>query len=98
MPISHPLNVAVPLTADRGLAAQLSVAPAGVVIVRVIELVPEVVLPEESWIATTGCAAKSTPLAVFPGDTTNTSLVAVLKIEIGALTADCRVPEVAVRV
>lgn len=48
MPIAHPLKVAVPFTAAVGFEAQVSVAPAGVVIVRVMGFVPEVVSPVPS--------------------------------------------------
>ena len=98
MPMAHPLKVATPFPAAAGLLVQFKVAPAGVVMASVIELVPEVVSPVESWMATAGWVAKTALLSALDGDTRKASLLAVVKIERGALVAVCRVPELAVRV
>jgi hypothetical protein len=66
--IAHPENGAVPLAAATGLLAQLSVAPAGVVILRVIGAVLEAVLPKVSKTVTTGWVANATELTVLDGD------------------------------
>ena len=75
--IAQPANVTRPAVAAFGFAVHTMLAPFGVVIARVIEVVPAVWLPPASWIATEGCEAKATLLTEFDGDVTNTSFVAV---------------------
>jgi hypothetical protein len=60
----QPAKVADPATPLLGFAVQVRMAPAGVVMVRVTELVPMVRFPPASWMATTGWVAK----AVAPVD------------------------------
>jgi hypothetical protein len=97
LPIEHPLNVAVPLTAAFGFAEQLRVAPAGVVMVRLMGFVPEVVSPFPSWMATTGWVANAAPLVDEDGVLTNVSLLAVEKMKKLELTP-LRLPALAVKV
>lgn len=98
MPMAHPANVAVPLTAAVGFAVQLNTAPLGVVMASLIEFVPEVMFPPESSMATTGWVANAVPLTELDGEARKTSLVAEPKIENDALVAAVREPDVAVSV
>jgi hypothetical protein len=77
LPIAQPAKVATPATAAFGFAVQVNVAPAGVVIAKVIDVVAVVVNPLASWIATTGWLAKTAELTLFEGLIMNTSWVAV---------------------
>src|ERR1017187_9677577 len=94
------VNVSTPATAAFGLVAQARVAPAGVVMVKVIEAVLVVtVLPPASWTVTTGCAAKLVLTAVeLDGLVVKASLVAGPKMVKLALTALERPLEAAVSV
>ena len=96
----HPAKVATPETAFEGLAVQVSVAPAGLVMVRVTEAPLEVtVLPPASWIATTGWVTKTVPPVAPDGLVAKASLVAVPTLIVKlALTALVRPLEVAVKV
>ena len=63
MSIAHPVKLAMPDVAAVGFAAQVRLAPAGVVSVRVTVLVlAVVVLPAASWMVTTGCVLRAVPL------------------------------------
>ena len=78
MSMLHPAKVATPETALKGLVVQVSVAPAGVVIVRVTEALLEVtVLLPASWTVTTGWVAKLVLLVAPEGLVVKASLVAV---------------------
>src|SRR5450759_2962998 len=73
--MAQPVNLAIPVTAGVGLVAQVRVAPAGVVKVRVTELVSVVVFPAASWMVTTGWVARAVSLvAVALGAVVNASL------------------------
>src|SRR5665647_1696106 len=75
--MAQPVNLAIPVTAGVGLAAQVKVAPAGVVKVSVTELVLVVVVvfPAASWMVTTGWVARAVSLvAVALGAVVNASL------------------------
>lgn len=91
MSIRQPAKVATPEEAGVGLPVQLRVAPAGVVILRVTEFVPVVVLPPESWTATTGWLAKAIPPVELGGLVVKASFVAVptvmLKLVLTALVS-----------
>ena len=79
MSIVHPVKLAMPDVAAVGFAAQVRLAPAGVVNVKVTELVLVVVLlPAASWMVTTGWVARAVPLvAVGLGAVVKASLAAV---------------------
>lgn len=63
--ILQPAKLSTPATAAFGFVVQVRVAPAGVVIVRVIDAVLVVtVLPPASWTVTAGWVAKATLCAV----------------------------------
>ena len=91
MSIRQPAKVATPEEAGVGLAVQLRMAPAAVVILRVTELVPAVVLPPASWTATTGWVAKAIPPVELDGLVVNASFVAdptlMLKLALTALVS-----------
>jgi hypothetical protein len=96
----HPAKVATPETALVGLAVQVSVAPPGDVMVRVIETPLEVTgLPPASWTVTTGWVAKAVPLEEPDGFVLKASLLApptvIVKL---ALTPLVSPPVVAVSV
>src|SRR3954452_8397122 len=96
----QPANVASPPVAVTGLAVHTMVAPAGVVIANVTELVSLVtLLPAASRTLTAGCTAKATVLAAPTGWVANASLVAGPGVMTNVLlTADVNVPSVAVSV
>ena len=74
--IVHPVKLAMPDVAVVGFAVQVRLAPAGVVNVKVTELVLVVaVLPAASWMVTTGWVARAVSLvAVALGAVVNASL------------------------
>ena len=73
----QPAKVATPEAAFLGLAVQVRVAPAGVVMVRVTgALLAVTVLPPASWTATTGWVAKAMPPVEPEGPVVKASLVA----------------------
>ena len=96
----HPVKVAIPVTAFVGLAAQASAAPAGVVMVNVIDAVLVVtVLPLASWTVTTGWVPKAMPPVELEGLVVNASLVADPAVMVKLLLAAAvSVPEAAVSV
>ena len=100
MSILQPAKLATPETADFGLAVQVNVAPAGVVMVRLTEAVLLVtVLPPASWTATTGWVTKTLPPVAPDGLVAKASLVPAPTLIVKlALTALVRPLEVAVRV
>src|SRR5664280_1841215 len=73
----QPANVSTPATAGCGLVVQVRIAPPGVVIARVIEVVAVVtVLPPASWTVTVGWVAQTVPPVPPPGCALKTSLLA----------------------
>jgi len=73
----QPANVATPELALVGFVVQVSVAPAGVVMVRVTGAVLVVtVLAPASWTVTTGWVPKTLPAAEFEGLVAKASVVA----------------------
>jgi hypothetical protein len=87
----QPAKVATPEEAKLGLLAQMRMAPAAVVMLRVTALVPAVVLPPESWTATTGWVPKAVPPVESDGLVVKASLVAdptvMLKLALTALVS-----------
>jgi hypothetical protein len=87
----QPAKVATPEEAALGLLVQLRMAPAAVVMLRLTELVPAVVLPPESWIATTGWLANAIPPVELDGLVVKASLVAdptvMVKLALTALVS-----------
>ena len=74
----QPESAATPEIVVRGLVVQARVAPAGVVMLRVMAAVlVEMVLPPASWIATTGWAGKGIPPVELEGLVVKPSFVAV---------------------
>ena len=66
--ILQPAKVATPALAFVGFAVQVRVAPAGVVMFRVMEReLLVLVLPPASWTVTTGWVPKAMPLGEFEG-------------------------------
>ena len=100
MSILQPAKVATPEAAALGLAVQVRVAPAGVVMVRVTEAALVVtVLPPASWTATTGWVANAMPPVEPEGLVVKASLVAGPTVMVKlALTALVSPLEVAVSV
>src|SRR4051794_19075816 len=97
----QPVNAATPPTAGRGVAlVHTRVAPAGVVMVNVTELVLVVtVLPAASCTLTTGCAPNAALLAAPVGWVVKPSLAAGPAVTVKlALAAPVRTPSAAVRV
>ena len=97
----HPVKLAIPNVAAAGFVAQVRVAPAGVVNVRVTGLVLVlVVLPAASWMVTTGWLARAVPLiAMGLGAVVKASLTAVAAaMDTLLLVAEVRDPSVAVSV
>src|SRR5664280_378326 len=73
----QPANVSTPATAAFGLAVQVRIAPPGVVIARVIEVVAVVtVLPPASWTVTVGWLVQAVPPVPPPGCAVKASLFA----------------------
>jgi hypothetical protein len=96
----QPAKVATPANALTGLVAQVRVAPAGVVMLRVIEAALLVtVFPPASWTVTTGCVPKAVPPVEPEGLLVKASWVAdpALTVKL-ALTALVSPPEAAVSV
>jgi hypothetical protein len=84
----QPVKLSTPATAFLGFAEQVMVAPAGVVMVRVIEAVLVVtVVPPASWTVTRGWVPKALPALEFEGLVVKASLVAVPEMVKLALTA-----------
>jgi hypothetical protein len=87
----QPAKVATPDEAAMGLPVQLSVAPAAVVMLRVTELLPAVVLPPASWIVTMGWLANAIPPVEPDGLVVKASLVAdptvMVKLALTALVS-----------
>jgi hypothetical protein len=88
----QPAKVATPAMAFVGFAVQARVAPAGVVMVKVIDAVLVVTaLPPASWTVTTGWAAKATPPVELDGLVVNASLAAeptvIVKLVLTALVS-----------
>jgi hypothetical protein len=96
----HPAKVATPETALAGFVVQVRTAPAGVVMLKVTEAVLEATgLPPASWTATTGWVAKTVPPVELEGLVVKASLAAGPEVMVKlALTAEVRMPEVAVSV
>src|SRR5665811_656763 len=92
----QPANVSTPATAGCGLVVQVRIAPPGVVIARVIEVVAVVtVLPPASWTVTVGWLVQAVLLAPPPGCAVKASLLAAPKPRVtvaGELVAvqDCQ--------
>ena len=77
MSILQPAKVATPEEAVLGFVEQVSVAPAGVVMLRVIKTLLEVtVLPAASCTATTGCVPKVVPPVELDGFVVKASFAA----------------------
>jgi len=73
----QPAKVATPATADVGFSVQVRVAPAGVVMLRVIgALLTPTGLPPASWTVTTGWVARAMPPVEPEGCVVKASLVA----------------------
>ena len=93
----QPAKLATPEEAFVGLAVQVRVAPAGVVMVRVTgALLVVTVLAPASWTATTGWMAKTLPAVVEPeGVAVKASLVAgptvMVKLALTALVSPAAV-------
>src|ERR1035437_2765113 len=74
----QPANVSTPATAAFGLVVQVRLAPPGVVIARVIEVVAVVtVLPTASWTVTVGWMVQAVPPVPPPGCVVKASLLGV---------------------
>jgi hypothetical protein len=97
--ILQPAKVATPATALLGFVVQVRAAPpVGGVIAKVTALVPVVVLPPESWIATRGWVPKAMPPVEPEGSVMKATWVAVPKMGKLVLTALVSPPAVAVSV
>ena len=96
----QPENTATPATAAFGLLVQVSVAPAGVVIARVIALAaPVTVLPAASWTVTNGWLPQAVPPVPPPGCVVKASLDPVPLVMLNVLlSAVVRPPPEARRV
>jgi hypothetical protein len=95
--MSQPLKVATPAVV---VSEQFNTEPLPVVTASATAaLLVVTVLPNVSWIVTTGCLAKVTPATVLAeGCVVMMSLVGVdgVMVNAGLLTADARPPEAAV--
>jgi hypothetical protein len=96
----HPANVATPATAGFGFVVHDNVAPPGVVIAIVTELVSLVtVLPPASCTATTGCVANGRPPVAELGWVVKATLAALPTETVSdELCADVNAPSAAVSV
>src|ERR1035437_5932142 len=96
----QPANVSTPATAAFVLAVQVRVAPPGVVIARVIEVIAVViVVPPGSWTAAVGWLVQAVLLVPPPGCAVKASLFAGPTVMLNELlVAPVRPVAVAVRV
>jgi hypothetical protein len=96
----QPAKVATPAMAFVGFAVQARVAPAGVVMVKVIDAVLVfTVLAPASWTVTTGWAAKATPPVELDGPVVKANVLAAPAVMVTLLlVAEVSSPSVAVSV